>query len=513
MVSNYDHELLSESVLGEKSLVYLRQDERAMRKIQAISLAMAQEEPEKLAALGKSRDGFVNHELRRTAWSQILQIRLPLEVAAGAGVSEDADLAPHKDEHQVALDVKRSFGDVKDPHAKAFLRRALETVIVRVLRRYPRLRYYQGYHDVCSVFVLVFLHTHTPDVNAEVLSMDALSGSSSTDDDDSDGVCSSDGRDNLSSSSISTKLADDSLLFIDSELLFEAVAIFTLLYLRDFMMNSLAFTIDQLRLIPLLVNQKDPQFCRTFLLHEIDPFFALSSILTLFSHDLRPQSDETRDIVFQIFDLVIASNSMLVPLMIYGNLLLAKKDDLLARYNDNIENFDNTTDLIHGVIQQEMIVGSTAQLWNDVLEVTRSSTYDVLPKESKKILNNYSVLLTASHTPTSHEDILMWLSREIKLNEIRSAKVHSVPSDHKTSPITKWQLVARRGGPILIKLSFVVGVAAVLLKLYLQSPEGHRHIVLRPYLEQLKSLKFSGLHQPRKIWLDPLKNLLKMGRS
>lgn len=512
MASSYtvrinDHEFLSESVMDEKSVVYFRHSERLSKKTHSLSCALADVDLEALAALGRDTDGFLKHELRGPAWLALLKSRLPFDTASS---SKNGGGDPHRDEHQVALDVKRSFGDIKDDNAKAFLRHALERTIVRVLRAFPQLSYYQGYHDVCAVFVLVFVHASAPGVGHNLSASTSSTASAEGMDapHDSDG---SDISESLSSSSISTKLADDSLLLVDSEQLFEAVVIFTLLYLRDFMMNSLTFTIDQLALIPLIVKQKDSYFYRTFQLDKIDPFFALSSILTLFSHDLRPQSDDAPSIVFQVFDLVISANSMMVPLVAYSYLLLAKKDDLLLRYKENIDNFDNSTDLIHGVIQQEMIAGSSVQLWNDILDASRNSSLE-LPRESKKILNKYSVLLTNSRGPVLLEEVLTWLSREICLNE--SVGSRNAGLDNKKSPVPKWRLLAQGRGSILVKFSLFIGVAAILLKLYIQSLEGHQgHRRIELYFDQIKSLKFLGLTQPRRVWLDPLKTLLKIGRT
>ncbi|SCU79058.1 LAME_0A07030g1_1 [Lachancea meyersii CBS 8951] len=497
-----DHEFLGESVLDEKSVLYFREDERLSLKSQNISSAMVQDDLDALLSLGKSKDGFVKHKLRRPVWLKILKNRLSLDHYSEQG-KDGAELAKHSDEHQVSLDVRRSFGDIHDSAAKTFLRQALEQTVVRVLRTFPLLNYYQGYHDVVAVFVLVFMHTHKTEDEVD-LSDSTTSGTPSSE--------SSEHHETLSSSSISTKLSDDSVLFIDSEQLFESVAIFTLLYLRDFMMNSLTFTIDQLALIPIIVKKNDPIFHKTFQLHEIDPFFALSSVLTLFSHDLRPQSNESLSIVFQIFDLVIASNSMLVPLTIYSNLLLAKKEDLLTRLHENLENFDNDTDLIHGVIQQEMIVGSSIRLWNEVLEATRASA-DTISVEVKKTVNKYSVLLTDSQTPVSVDDTLNWLTKEIRLNELRLALGHRNSSAKNTpSKTSKWKAMPNRRGPFLVRMSLIVGIAAILLKLYMRSFEGHQgyHLLpLRSCFDQVRSLKFAGLQLPPKVWLDPLKNVLK----
>ncbi|CEP64926.1 GTPase-activating protein GYP8 LALA0_S15e00518g [Lachancea lanzarotensis] len=497
-----DHEFLGESVLDEKSVLYFREDERLSLKAQTILSALVHDDLATLLSLGRSKDGFVKHELRRPLWLKVLKSRLSLDLYGEIG-KDGVELAPHSDEHQVSLDVKRSFGDVQDSATKTFLRQALEQAVVRVLRTFPQLCYYQGYHDVVAVFVLVFMHTQRADDEAN-LSDSTTSETPSTDN--------SDFHEAMSSSSISTKLSDDSVLSIDSQQLFESVAIFTLLYLRDFMMKSLTFTIDQLALIPTMIKKKDPQLYKTFQLNEIDPFFALSSVLTLFSHDLRPQSNESMSIVFQIFDLVIASNSMLMPLVIYSNLLLAKKEGLSKRLHENLENFDNDTDLIHGVIQQEMIVGSSVVLWNEVLETSRDISATTLP-ELNKAVNKYSVLLTESQIPVSIEDVLSWLTNEIQLNESKSTSGNRISKSKKLpSAAARWKVMATRGGPFVFRISLVVGIAAILLKLYMRSLETHPNyhlLPLRSYLEQLKTLKFAGLQQPPKIWLDPLKSVLK----
>lgn len=42
------------------------------------------------------------------------------------------------------------------PEDKKDLENQLSRVITHVLRAYPSLHYYQGFHDICSVFILLF---------------------------------------------------------------------------------------------------------------------------------------------------------------------------------------------------------------------------------------------------------------------------------------------------------------------------------------------------------------------
>ncbi|SCW00069.1 LAFE_0B08768g1_1 [Lachancea fermentati] len=503
LISGYNsflssHEFLSDSLFDEKSSVYFKEEERLDLKAQAVSFALREDDLSTLQKLGASRSGFVNHSLRRRAWSKLLNSTMTVDTS----LSDNSESLPHKDEHQVSLDVKRTFGSVEDQQTKEFLRQTLESTIVRMLRKYPQLSYYQGYHDVVSVFVLVF--TQEGRLDDDQGSSECTSREVSID--------GSDDQENLSNSSSSTKLLDDSLLLVDSDALFEAVEVFTLVYLRDFLMSSLAFTIDQLKVIPWIVKKKDEEFYNKFQLAKIDPFFALSSILTIFSHDLKSCCNDDRGIVFQIFDLVISFQSMMVPLIIYSELLLAKKQVLLKKYEENIENFDNDTDLVHGVIQQVMCLDFGIDFWSEVLDYTRVSMENSSWKPTKTV-NKYSVLVKnvkQIEEPLLLSQVLSWLSKEMKLNQERSmSEAFNRKGDHKRGIITKWQKLIHGGGFGLVKFSIALGLAAILLKVYIQTIQGDHTFSLASYAGHVKPLKLLGLNQPDRFWIDPLKNLLK----
>lgn len=64
----------------------------------------------------------------------------------------------HGDEGQVKLDVNRSFVGLLDhvmPEERQRRRDQLEEVIVTILRRHPSLHYFQGYHDIVGIMLLV----------------------------------------------------------------------------------------------------------------------------------------------------------------------------------------------------------------------------------------------------------------------------------------------------------------------------------------------------------------------
>ncbi|KAK6904424.1 hypothetical protein I203_105237 [Kwoniella mangroviensis CBS 8507] len=135
--------------------------------------------------------GFGGNDTRKKAWSTLLQTHLIARQTArkvnrddnsrqGEDSSENGDKLvdrgnkeetteqeagpsepkPHPNERQVRLDTDRSF--VTYPkgipaQSKLELQADLNDLIVGVLRKYPALSYFQGYHDIISVLYLTFI--------------------------------------------------------------------------------------------------------------------------------------------------------------------------------------------------------------------------------------------------------------------------------------------------------------------------------------------------------------------
>lgn len=110
----------------------------------------------------------------------------------------------------------------------------LSALINEVLRRYPYLCYFQGYHDICQVFLLV-LH---PAWRAQV------------------------------------------------------VARLSILRIRDFMLPSFGPTTTQLRLLPDILAKADPKLRRH--VADVEPFYALAGTLTMYSHNIEGYRDIAR---------------------------------------------------------------------------------------------------------------------------------------------------------------------------------------------------------------------------
>ncbi|PMD23188.1 hypothetical protein NA56DRAFT_687535 [Hyaloscypha hepaticicola] len=188
-----------------------------------------------LRTLATSDGGLVSDEVRRQAW--------PLLLGYGGSQLEKEGLdgwkalPRHRDEDQVRLDVDRSFIYYPNDQSSEDLDRRkeeLSDLITAVIRNQPYLCYFQGYHDICQVFLLVL----------EPRSRAA------------------------------------------------AVARLSTLRIRDFMLPTLAPALAQLRLIPAILHAVDPKLCAHLSLTQ--PFFALSGTLTMYAHDIQEYGEIAR---------------------------------------------------------------------------------------------------------------------------------------------------------------------------------------------------------------------------
>ncbi|GAA6007831.1 hypothetical protein JCM10207_004891 [Rhodosporidiobolus poonsookiae] len=231
---------------------------------------------EALRAFSAESGGFEDRELRRAVWPALLGSTSKGKEREDAGgdllnpADELASLPPRDDERQVRLDIVRSLvnfpHDVKDDEREE-LRARLETVILTVLRRHPSLQYFQGYHDIVSILLLV--------------------------------------------------LDDDRLAISVAER-------FSLHHIRDSMGAGLEPTLGYLKLVHRIVQKVEPQLLVVINQAASMPFFALSWALTLLSHDV-----ESVAVLARLFDFLLAHNPAMIAYLVVA-ILLTKQDDLLA---------------------------------------------------------------------------------------------------------------------------------------------------------------------------------------
>lgn len=243
------------------------------------------------------------------------------------------DLPPHKDEDQVMLDVKRSFtvlshfqSTQRDTFTAIYsqqdidtLKKKLSNLVIKILRKYPCLNYYQGYHDVASIVLIVCNHH-----NVDPLEKNASMG--------------------------------------DEELAFKMLEILTVYHLRDFMTSNIQLSTNHLRLIPAILEQADVDLFALYkktshavadgLDYDYDFYPALSSILTLFSHDLSNLHH-----ILIVWDFCMSYGSILPNVYIYASCLMFYKDKILNELGFTGSNYDEIDrDLLHTLISPSILL-------------------------------------------------------------------------------------------------------------------------------------------------------------
>lgn len=133
-------------------------------------------------------------------------------------------------------DFWRNIDSSLDESIEALDRRKeqLSDVITQILRKYPMLSYFQGFHDIVQVFLLVLGVDHAV----------------------------------------------------------KAVSHLALLRIRDFMLPSLSPSLAHLRLLPAVLHAIDAKLYQH--LSQTQPFFALAATLTLYAHDIQEYGDIAR---------------------------------------------------------------------------------------------------------------------------------------------------------------------------------------------------------------------------
>lgn len=452
---NLHHNLLKGVINNEETVVeFLSSDEKVALTNKVLDHAAYTNELKLLKEAGISETGFNSATGRYKCWHAILQSQLKLNKHFKN--KKESKITIHPDEQQVHLDVIRSFSFVKNVEEKEQLRNVLEETIVNLLRKYPTLRYYQGFHDIVSVFIMVFIvHPNTKITKSENPLKSHKEHRKCHDEHESnheifEEKCRTTGN---------------------NKMMFKCLEAFTLLYLRDFMMDSLKFPIDQTHLIFMYIKKENPTLYNKLKLQDLPPFFAIASILTLFAHNFKP-TDNCNDIIFRIFDLIISSQSMFIPIIMYAKMIIISKEELLQLYEDNLENFDGDIDLIHGIMQQQLNkTMDDINFWDTVLKQTVTKItkkYKSYFKDVHKTVNKYSVLLnTASGKEHKYniDNVLNLLDKEIKENhqpenvnrsllKVRLRKIFSNDGD---------ELLQKN---MLFKVSVVVVMASFIYKAF-----------------------------------------------
>ncbi|CAG7923674.1 unnamed protein product [Penicillium olsonii] len=218
----------------ELSMQELEDLQARSKKARDIREACASQDVEELIRHATSEGGLLEDELRQIAWPILLQCDAKFQTF---DTSHSQELPRHAEEDQVELDVNRSFvyypqnAPLEELQTR---KKELSKLITNVLREFPMLCYFQGYHDIVQVLLLV--------------------------------------------------LGEKKAL--------PAVAQISLFRIRDYMLPSLSPAIKHLHLIPAIIETTDPELRHH--LGNIQPFFALAATLTLYAHDIQEYSNISR---------------------------------------------------------------------------------------------------------------------------------------------------------------------------------------------------------------------------
>ncbi|KZV91346.1 hypothetical protein EXIGLDRAFT_719411 [Exidia glandulosa HHB12029] len=194
-----------------------------------------------LRALSLQPRGFGKE--RRRIWPFVLNAQHIKHRTNAGHQDQETEPSAHKDERQIKLDTDRSFVLYPvDAERKDELKHDLNDVIVSLFRKRPKLHYFQGYHDIVSVLFLT----------------------------------------------------------LPSEVLIPAVEKMSLHRVRDSMGNGLEPMIGQLRIMKRLLRLADPELAAMVESTTPLPYYALSNLLTLFSHDV-----PTLPLIQHVFDYLL----------------------------------------------------------------------------------------------------------------------------------------------------------------------------------------------------------------
>ncbi|KAG2219225.1 hypothetical protein INT45_004585 [Circinella minor] len=265
------HELALARLMGVKQS-FVKSVEQS-RQLECIAQAIKDKDLKALQQLAQNPGGYLLDSVRRIVWPILLHTH------HGCYVDEKGSEKDLADPIQISKDIDRSlyyYPKNISPDLKAQKQKELHGLIVEILWRNPRLKYYQGFHDICSCFLLV------------LGKKDAIPA-------------------------------------------VENVALF---FIRDGMLESFDPISKQLRLMSSIVQYEDNELTDHLDRCHIMPYYALSWVLTWFSHNF-----ERFDKVARLFDLFISS-SPLMPIYVASSITLLRRKDFLQADQD----------LLHSVI-------------------------------------------------------------------------------------------------------------------------------------------------------------------
>lgn len=266
-------------------------------KVNEIAEAIKTSNLVELRNLGTSPGGFLRNSLRKQVWPLLLKLSHIDPIITTSLKNELCETA----KHQIEVDVDRSFVQFQynNEIVRIMKQSALKRVICSAMENCPGLNYYQGFHDVSSVLLIV----------------------------------------------LGEKDAKDALLIL------------SVFWLHDFMAKTLDPTLGHIALMSKLLSTKDPELGR-FLssIPEYLPHFCISWIITWFGHNVH-----TIDKAARIYDLVLCTDP-LMPIYITTTILISARLQILALEPEMSEVHGFLSKIIIDELNIENIISQSLEL-------------------------------------------------------------------------------------------------------------------------------------------------------
>jgi len=144
---------------SEEVICGLSRSQYEQKHAKIIKCAMRPDSDDRLRRMAMKDGGLLTNKLRRLVWPKLLNISCDsADFARSIKIPAASELESHRDYRQVKLDVHRSvrrFPPGLGDKQRGVVERQIVKIIVTVLCQNPHLHYYQGFNDVCAVFHFV----------------------------------------------------------------------------------------------------------------------------------------------------------------------------------------------------------------------------------------------------------------------------------------------------------------------------------------------------------------------
>ncbi|KAF9459688.1 rab-GTPase-TBC domain-containing protein [Collybia nuda] len=276
-------------------------------------------------------------EERANIWPQLLGVEKTPKGSVKDEESEPEIPTPHRDERQIRLDTDRSFvlypvdasTDKKDD-----MQEILHELIVSIFRKRPKLHYFQGYHDIVTVLFLT-LPPEMQLICAEKISLHRV---------------------------------------------------------RDSMGSTLEPVLGLLRVTKNLLRLADRSYAESLEQTSPLPFYALSNILTLFSHDM-----PTLSLIQHVFDYLLCRPPIAVVYLATAIILDRKtaieklaqedEDEGMGMAHSLLSSLPSILDYTEGQHEETSSTSDISIKQEDREEIIHSTPQDAPSKERDTTLN------------------------------------------------------------------------------------------------------------------------------